>query len=102
MRIEPIRKPCCFKVLPLVYDDSLSYYEVLCKVSAKMNEVIEEINNDLETIITSKVQEELEKYMLDAMYDADTETIVITLDTIQSIGDSHTYDYNTSTMNIGE
>lgn len=30
----------CQKVLPLVYDDSLSYYEVLCKVAAKLNEVI--------------------------------------------------------------
>lgn len=28
------------KILPLVYDDSLSYYEVLCKVVAKLNEVI--------------------------------------------------------------
>jgi hypothetical protein len=31
----------CFKVLPLVYDDSLSYYEVLCKVVAKLNEMID-------------------------------------------------------------
>ena len=30
----------CYKVLPLVYDDSLSYYEVLCKLVAKVNEVI--------------------------------------------------------------
>ena len=30
----------CQKVLPLVYDDSLSYYEVLCKVRDKLNEVI--------------------------------------------------------------
>lgn len=30
----------CFKVLPLVYDDSLSYYEVLCKVVEKLNELI--------------------------------------------------------------
>ena len=30
----------CFKVLPLVYDDSLSYYEVLCKVVAKLNELV--------------------------------------------------------------
>ena len=29
------------KVLPLVYDDSLSYYEVLCKVVTKLNEVID-------------------------------------------------------------
>ena len=34
----------CQKVLPLVYDDSLSYYEVLCKVVAKLNETIEEVN----------------------------------------------------------
>ena len=31
----------CYKVLPLVYDDSLSYYELLCKVVGKLNEVIE-------------------------------------------------------------
>ena len=34
----------CFKVLPLVYDDSLSYYEVLCKCVDKLNELIEEMN----------------------------------------------------------
>ena len=31
----------CYKVLPLVYDDSLSYYELLCKVVGKLNELIE-------------------------------------------------------------
>ena len=31
----------CQKVLPLVYDDSLSYYEVLCKVMNYMNKIIE-------------------------------------------------------------
>lgn len=34
----------CHKILPLVYDDSLSYYEVLCKTSAKLNEVITSTN----------------------------------------------------------
>lgn len=29
----------CQKVLPLVYDDSLSYYETLCKVVAYLNEI---------------------------------------------------------------
>lgn len=32
----------CYKVLPLVYDDSLSYYEVLCKVVNYINELIEQ------------------------------------------------------------
>lgn len=31
----------CQKVLPLVYDDSLSYYEVLCKVVDYLNNIIE-------------------------------------------------------------
>lgn len=34
----------CQKVLPLVYDDELSYYEVLCKVVQKLNEVIDDVN----------------------------------------------------------
>lgn len=35
----------CQKVLPLVYDDSLSAYEVLCKVVGKLNEMAENQNN---------------------------------------------------------
>lgn len=35
----------CQKVLPLVYDDSLSYYELLCKVVSKLNEMAENQNN---------------------------------------------------------
>lgn len=32
------------KILPLVYEESLSYYEVLCKVTQKLNETIEKAN----------------------------------------------------------
>lgn len=32
----------CQKVLPLVYDDSLSYYEVLCKIVNYINDIIAE------------------------------------------------------------
>ena len=31
----------CQKVLPLVYDDSLSYYEILCKIVDYINNMIE-------------------------------------------------------------
>jgi hypothetical protein len=34
----------CQKVLPLVYDDSLSYYEVLCKIKNSLNELIQNFN----------------------------------------------------------
>ena len=36
----------CQAVLPAVYDDSLSYYEAVCKVGEKLNEVIEVLNQD--------------------------------------------------------
>lgn len=40
----------CHKVMPLVYDESLSYYEFLCKVMKKLNEVIDSIDNQNETL----------------------------------------------------
>ena len=40
----------CYKVLPLVYDDSLSYYEVLCKVVKKLNDLIDQYGLTGETI----------------------------------------------------
>lgn len=50
---------CCQKVLPLVYDDSLSYYEVLCKVQHKLNELIE-INNAVRDEVNKEYVEILE------------------------------------------
>ena len=35
----------CQKVLPLVYDESLSYYEVLCKVVDYLNHMLDDVNN---------------------------------------------------------
>ena len=71
-RLERLRI-WCQKVIPLVYDDSLSYYEVLCKVvdfTNKLNsnqiEIINELT-DIETDITQLkldvgyLSEELEK-----------------------------------------
>lgn len=40
----------CHKIIPLVYDDSLSYYEFLCKVMQKLNEVIDSLNAQNEEI----------------------------------------------------
>lgn len=37
-------RTCCKKVIPLVFDNSWSVYENLCRISAKLNEVIESQN----------------------------------------------------------
>ena len=58
MRI-PYLKWITYAIMPLVYDQSLSYVELLNKVVAKLNEVIEQTNN-LSTHIDNVLAEWLE------------------------------------------
>ena len=70
----------CQKVLPLVYDESLSYLEVLCKVRDKLNDLIKqddifgealrqlekelaEVNKWIANFDTEFVKELVEKYV---------------------------------------
>lgn len=62
-----------WSILPLVYDESLSYVELLDKVIAKLNEVIEATNN-----FTKPVQETIEAWLKSAEGQAAIE---------QSVGD---------------
>ena len=61
----------CQKVLPLVYDNSLSYYEVLCKVVKYINDLIDsdkEIVADIDVLKKEMddVLEFMEKYREEA------------------------------------
>lgn len=51
-------KAFCQKVLPLVYDESLSYMEMVCKVTSKLNEIIEN-NNNLPNYLQNQVKNEI-------------------------------------------
>lgn len=56
----------CQKVLPLVYDDSLSYYELLCKVVNYLNNTIADVNTlgtDVDNL--NKAYNELQSYVND-------------------------------------
>lgn len=46
----------CQKVLPLVYDDSLSYYELLCKVVHYINNLIDTNNKIIEYVDELKAE----------------------------------------------
>ena len=60
MDVSPIRF-WCQKVLPLVYDDSLSYYEQLCKILCAMQTLIDDMKSLGElTNEHSKLIEELQ------------------------------------------
>lgn len=54
----------CYKVLPLVYDDSLSYYELLCKVVKAIGDVISNVDGVREDMIKLvEAYNELKKYV---------------------------------------
>lgn len=61
--IVPFIKPpvvcfSCYKVLPLVYDDALSYYEQICKLYKTLNETVEAVNTLNEAL--SKINDNYE------------------------------------------
>ena len=64
----------CNKILPLVYDDSLSYYELLCKVVNSLNEVINDVNS-LPDYIAELVSDERLKEILKTLLNSLEEQI---------------------------
>lgn len=61
----------CYKVLPLVYDDSLSYYELLCKVVKYINDLIDSDKAIIEDVDELKKDVEFVKNWIDN-YDTTT------------------------------
>ena len=53
--VEKIGNPYCFKVLPLVYEQSLSYYEQLCKLTDKMNQLIDAVNLNPDSYVDEQI-----------------------------------------------
>lgn len=72
MALRPFRF-WCQKVLPLVYDDSLSYYELLCKVVKQLNDTGEVVNLLNEYVyaldIDKAVEDKLDKWATDGTLD---------------------------------
>ena len=72
-KIRPFRF-WCQKILPLTYDNSLSYYELLCKVVHYLNDVINEVNtigNNYNEVVEMIV--ELKNYVDDYFDNLDIE-----------------------------
>ena len=77
----------CQKVIPLVYDESLSYYELLCKVIDYLNHTMEDVNtlNEAFTQLkayvenffeTEEFQKELEKKLDEMAEDGTLESLL--------------------------
>ena len=70
MHIEKLHYYCS-KVLPLVYNDTLSYYENVCKVVERLNEIVDVVNeipNYIDNYIDEKLTDEhLKELILEAI-----------------------------------
>lgn len=67
----------CNTVLPLVFDDSLSYYEYLCKIQNAVNSLYDVIDGDISETISNYINEHLNDLLLQASYSANTNSIIL-------------------------
>lgn len=74
----------CQKILPLVYDESLSYYELLCKLTHTVNQCVDGVNNlyenldvQLSDLFNTWVENNLDKVLLKASYDETNKQIIL-------------------------
>lgn len=68
------------KILPLLYDDTISYEELLYSITNKMNEIIDYANGELNQAIIDYINQQFNNMIINAAYDSDTETIRLYLD----------------------
>ena len=79
------------KVLPLVYDDSLSYYEVVDKLVHKINEIGFATNKLLDDDLSLWVRCKLNQIFNDSFYVADDERIVMILNPVENFIITNSY-----------
>lgn len=93
--------PYCYKILPLVYDDSLSYYEFLCKLTKTVNQLIDGFNDDFTDIVKENINKHFNRLMGNVLYTEETETIHFTIETIiEATGCEHIYSSKNKDMEI--
>jgi hypothetical protein len=78
--MDKVLYPCGAKILPLTYDDSLSYYEHVCKLTTKVNEIIDFIDTNLDKALTEYIDAQFNNLIINAIYDESTETIILKKD----------------------
>lgn len=78
--MDKILYPCGAKILPLTYDDSLSYYEQVCKLTTKMNEIINVINTNVNEVLKEYIDSQFNNLIINAIYDESKETITLKKD----------------------
>lgn len=63
-------------ILPLVFDDSMSYYEAVARLVNTVNQLITLINGGVDENLKEYIDEKFDTLMINTIYDAKTETII--------------------------
>ena len=84
----------CTRVLPTVFEDSLSYYEVLCKLCEAVRELQDEGG------VLEQIKEHLNDLIYQCSYIEAEEEIVFAYNVVQTGEDIHTYKSNDKTIYI--
>lgn len=63
-------------ILPLVFDDSMSYYEAVARLVNTVNQLITLINGGVDENLKEYIDERFDNLMINTIYDAKTETII--------------------------
>ena len=64
-------------ILPLVFDDSISYYEAVSRLIFTVNQLITLINGSIDEILKDYIDSRFDNLMINAIYDEKTETIIL-------------------------
>ena len=66
-----------YGALPLEYDNSLSYYEQLCRLAKNINDVKNAMNGDIEGLVNDYLNNNFDKLVVGAIYNKDDESITL-------------------------
>lgn len=74
-------------ILPLVFDDSISYYETVSRLSFAVNKLIALINNSVDESLKKYIDDRFDNLMINAVYDEENETIFFKKGTLENMSD---------------
>lgn len=86
-------------ILPLVYDDSLSYYENICKLMAAVKALADELKSLEEGKMSELIMQWLQNMLITNMYREEDKCIVLGLALVSESGD-HVYNPASGTMYV--
>ena len=67
--------PPVFPIIPLEYDESLSYMEWLIQLTKNQNEMSKLLSGNIDSLIEEYIDKSFDNLMINATYNEETETI---------------------------